>query len=70
MKIRTEIQPNSCNDFATKSLISEVLYYYAEKVENFEIVENHRAAYGCPAYQILEVSEVDAQKIKKELSWY
>jgi len=68
VQVRTNINPGFLQDFATKSLISEILYYNAEKVENFTIIENHRAAYGCCAYQILEVSKKDAEKIERCLN--
>ncbi len=61
-QIKTTFTPKHGSDFVTKSDIRNSvelgIYATGRKVvaaPAFKIIEQHREAYGCPAYQILEV---------------
>jgi len=68
MKIRLEVRPFNCCDFATREQVSEHLDFYCN-VDKFRLIQNNGAAYGCPAYQIVAVSKEAATKIENS-DWY
>ncbi len=67
-QIRTEINPFNLSDFLdTERLLEELQMNSRIKFNEADIVkiENHRAAYGCPAYQIWEVTKIGEMVLRQ-----
>lgn len=62
MKIRTQFQPRHLQSFVN---IDNILTGINVSPKDVKIIENHKAAYGLRAYQILDVSNNDYLKIKQ-----
>lgn len=67
-EIRTEIKPFGLSDFLDiERLLEELQMNSRIKFENddIELKENHRSAYGCPAYQIWGVTAIGEKVLKQ-----
>lgn len=65
MKFKTQIQPKSCCDFVDEKDILLNLTQQAGESINAKIVEQHRRAFGVPAYQIWEGDKKAMNHIKQ-----
>lgn len=63
--LKTQITPNFLEKWASENQVKETIFY-ATGVKEINIISNNCAAYGCPAYQLIVVSDEDALKIENQ----